>query len=924
MKQIFVFALIMYIAFSASAEAWQTAVNGRPTSDLDNALDVAVDSAMGNIFVAGYRQISANASQFFVVKFNSSGKTEWQETVTGSEDLGLRSGAVKVAVDSNGFVFVAGTVGNTDSGTDFVVMKIDGRTHSRKRVLWTRIFDGGFGDEDSVNAMTLTPDNGVVIAGSVSTPRDQKLYLTKLTTDGKDAWLSPQIVTGTAFNGLNTATAVAALSDGDIAVTGWLTNAGSNQDLVVARFNGTTGEPRWFLTLNDPSFNGADLGTALAIADNGDIVAGGITQHLFAGSNFSVFRFSGTGLLLWQAIINSGFFDAVRTLAVAPNGNIIAGGTLEPPSGPDQSKFFVVNLGSNGQERWRYERSGPSSFLEARDIDFDHNGNVIVTGQTQQSDQALTTFTVISFDIETGGVLWNIPIVGTAPFTNAGQALVSDPKTGAAVAVGMTQNSVTSFDLTVTSISNGNENWRRIISGPGERIDRDDAALAVAVDPRRDNIALAGYAQNTGAGLLGTPQEFRLVNLRRNGRVAWSYDFNDLVPHINNAALAVIVDSRGDFFVAGRTCSTFSSSCFTVVRVGRNGKEIWRKILPGLIPGRDEARAIIQDPEDGNLIVAGNVQMPSGTAFAVFKLDAKTGDVLWPTSVASLPLGRANALALTSRGSVAVAGSFQDSFAVLELDSGTGSILSRGMLTGSGEARSVAFDDDGGTIVAAGSLRFGVFTTMMAVAKFAGDGTAMWSKNLGVTASSAVSLSLHEVTGTIGVGGTLLTQDGNVFTVILLAPNGNEQWRTDNILGRVESISFAQNQVIAAGQFSAGNDNVFAVVAFGLDKTEEWRRTFSGTADFGLDSAYAIAFNEKRAALFAAGVITNNPTGPDMFAVGLDVNGSDLPGSPVARPSLASAKFLIPSFNHTSRHNYRTALSTATFLHRLLPTLPVP
>jgi uncharacterized delta-60 repeat protein len=883
MKQIFVFALITYIAFSASAEAWQTAVNGRPTSDLDDALDVAVDSATGNIFVAGNRQISANASQFFVAKFTSSGKTEWQETVSGSEDLGETSRAKKVAVDANGFVYIAGTVGNTDSGTDFVVMKIDGRTRSRKRVLWTRIFDGGFGDEDIVNAMTLTPDNGVVIAGSVS---DQKLYLTKLTTDGKDAWLSPQILTGTAFNGFNTAKAVAVLSDGDIAVTGSLTNAGSNQDFAVARFNGTTGEPRWRLTLNDPSFNGADLGEALAIADNGDIVAGGITQHLFAGSNFSVFRFSGTGILLWQAIINSGFFDAVRTLAVAPNGNIIAGGTLKPPSGPDESKFFVVNLGANGEERWRHESSGPSSFLEARDIDFDHNGNIIVTGQTQQSDQALTTFTVISFDLETGGVLWNIPIVGSAPFTNAGQALVSDPKTGAAIAVGMTQNSVTSFDLTITSISNGNENWRRIISGPGERIDRDDAALAVAVDPRRDNIALAGYAQNTGAGLLGTPQEFRLVNLRRNGRVAWSYDFDDSVPHINNAALAVIVDSRGDFFVAGRTCSTFSSSCFTVVRVGRNGKEIWRKILPGLIPGRDEARAIIQDPEDGNLIVAGNVQMPSGTAFAVFKLDAKTGAVLWPTSVASLPLGSANALALTSRGSVAVAGTLQGSFAVLELDRGTGSILSRGMLNGSGEAHSVTFDDDEGTIIAAGSQRFGVFTTMMAVAKFAGDGTAMWSKNLGVTASSAVSLSLHEVTGTIGVGGTLF---GNVFTVILLAPNGNEQWRTDNILGRVESISFTQNQVIAAGQFSAGNDNVFAVVAFGLDKTEEWRRTFSGTADFGLDSAFAIAFNENGAALFVSGVITDNPTGPDMFAVGLRVDGTDLPGSPVA-PESPSAR----------------------------------
>jgi len=890
MKQILVWAVGVHIAFSASAGAWQITVNGRPTSDLDSALDVAVDPATGSIFVAGRRQISATTSQFFVAKFTSAGKRDWQETVAGTEDLGLRAGAVKVAVDSNGFVFVAGTVGNTDSAADFVLMKIDGRTRSRKRVLWTRIFDGGFGHDDSVNAMTLTSDNGVAIAGSVSTAGGgQNFYLMKFTNDGKDAWLSPQILSGTASNNFNVASAVDALPDGDIAVTGWLTNVGTNQDFVVARFDGKTGEPQWFLTLNDPRVNGADAGTTLRVAANGDVVVGGITQQLFSFSNFSVFRFSGAGVLLWQAIIDSGFFDAVRTLAVAPNGDIIAGGTVEPSSGPNNSAFFVINLGADGRERWRFQSSGTSDFLEARDIDFDRNSDIIVTGQTQQSDQALTTFTVISLDIETGSVLWNTPIVGTAPFTNTGQALVADSKTGAAIAVGVTQNNITSFDLTITSISDGHENWRQIITGPGNRLDRDDAALAVAFDPRRNSIALAGYAQNAGSGLLGTPQEFRLVNIRKNGTVAWRYDFNDSLPHINNAALAVAVDLRGDFFVAGRTCSTSLSSCFTVVRVGRSGKEIWRKILAGLIGGRDEARAIIQDPEDGNLIVAGNVQTPSGTAFAVFKLDADTGAVLWPASVATLPLGRANALTLTSRGSVAVAGSVQGSFAVLELDTRTGSILSRGILFGSGEARSVASDDHEGTVLAGGS-QSGTFTTVMTVAKFTGDGTAVWSKNLGdEIGSPAVSVSVHEETGTIGVGGTLLGHEGTVFTVILLGPEGNEQWRTDNIPGGVESISFAEDRIVAAGQFHAGNDNVFAVIAFGLDKTEEWRRTFSGTADFGLDSAYAVVVNEKLAALFVSGVITDNPTGPDMFAVGLRVDGTDLPGSPVA-PESPSAR----------------------------------
>lgn len=881
-KLTLLWSLAILLTFTAFAEAWQTAVNGRPTSDTDTALAVTVDPTTGNIFVAGRTQNSSTTSQFFIAKFTSAGQKLWQEIFEGTADLGLRAGAVAAAVDSNGFVFVAGTVGNTDSAADFVIMKLDGRS-SRKHVLWKRVFDSGLGHDDVVNGMTLTPDNGMAIAGSVSTASGaQNFYLMKFTTDGQDAWPSPQIISGTQSNGLNVATALDALPNGDIAVTGWLANVVTNEDFVVGRFDAATGERIWLATINDARINGSDAGTALKVAPNGDIVAGGITQAPFAGGNFSVLRFSGMGDLLWRTDIDRGFFDAVRTVAIAPNGEIVAGGTLEPPSGPNNSIFFVVNLGADGRERWRYESPGTTGFLEARDIAFDVNGNPLIIGQTQQSDQALTTFTVISLAQRTGDVLWNVPIVGTAPFTNIGEALVADLKTGAAIAVGVTQNNRTSFDLTVTSITAGHENWRQTISGRGKRVDRDDAALAISIDPQRNSMALAGYAQNTGAGLLGTPQEFRVVKLRKNGSVAWKYDFTDSLPHIQNAALAVAVDVSGDFFVAGRTCNTSVSSCFTVVRVDGNGKEIWRNVLVGLAPGRDEARALIQDPDDGNVIVAGNIQTVAGTAFAVFKLDANSGASLWPKSMASLPLGRANALALTSRGTVAVAGSLQGSFAILEFDTHSGTIVSNGILAGVGEARSAVFDGYEGTVFAGGSQSLGPFGATMTVAKFGGDGSSLWQKNLGQTGSPAVAIALNPETGALAVGGTLL-KTGNYFAVMLLDSGGNEQWRKDDLLGAAESVVFAQDKVIAAGQLREDTGTAFAVISLALDRTEEWRRTFSGTADFGLDSAHALAVDEKKAAIFAAGVLTDNPTGPDMFSAGLRLDGSDLPGAPLAR-----------------------------------------
>jgi hypothetical protein len=131
--------------------------------------------------------------------------------------------------------------------------------------------------------------------------------------------------------------------------------------------------------------------------------------------------------------------------------------------------------------------------------------------------QALSTFTVVALNKDTGSMLWNVPIIGTAPYTNEERAVVSDPSTGAMIAVGVTQNDRTSFDMTVASITEGHEGWRRVITGPGKRVDRDDAGLAIAAYPRRNSIALAGYAQNTAAGLLGMPHEFRMVKIRNKG-----------------------------------------------------------------------------------------------------------------------------------------------------------------------------------------------------------------------------------------------------------------------------------------------------------------------------------------------------------------------------------------------------------------------
>jgi len=864
--------ILCVVAFShviamPQALAWDIAVNGRPTSDRDDAMAVAVDGQTGDVFVAGQRQATPSDTAFLVTKFSAAGIKQWQHAVRGTAGEG-GGNATELAVDSNGFVFVAGWVVKGGSSST-LLMKLDGRS-PQKQVVFSRWVDF-LGLSPNVLAIRLTNDGGVALAGSIPAANGlTNFYLMKFNSDGQDAWPMPQVIAGTAPAGFNSAPAVAILPSGDLAVVGSLANEGTQHDAVVARFNGSTGELRWLVPLNDRFANGDDFGSALSIAPNGDIVGAGSIFTRFGFRDFVVFRLSEAGTLLWLKIIDRGFSDAARTVVVGPDGNVVAGGRLEPSSGPDSSIFFVVGLrGIDGAEQWRYENSSLAAHLEARDIALDANGDPVVTGLGAAKD-ALSAFTVLALDRDAGTVLWSAPIIGNVPLVNEGHAIVADPTRNAVVAVGVTQNDRKSFDLTVSHLVNGREDWRQMITGRGKRVDRQDAALAIAVDARTGSLAIAGSTQNTGSGILGTPGDFTIAKVRKSGALAWKYDFVDRLPHLSNTALAVTTAPTGSIFGAGRTCDIALTSCFTVVAVSRTGKEMWRTIVPGTVPGRDEARAITVDPQDGNIMAAGTVHMSIGPTFAVVKLDSRTGSLIWS---APAIVGGANALVLTSRGTVAVAGHLSGTFAVVEFETMTGKPVSAGVRPGFGVASSIAFDAQKGTVVASGSAREGQTESVNAVAKFDAAGTLLWSTTVGNRFPAGAlqgGVAVHEDTGMIAVA-------GSAPAVTLLDSDGAQLWQTAAEAGSASAVSFAGSTVVAVGQVrNAEGRWVFTVAAFADAGTDLWRRTFPGTSSFGLDGAAAVAVDNGGGSIYATGIVTNDPTGADMFAVGLTFNGSDI------------------------------------------------
>jgi hypothetical protein len=164
----------------------------------------------------------------------------------------------------------------------------------------------------------------------------------------------------------------------------------------------------------------------------------------------------------------------------------------------------------------------------------------VITGVSEEA-HALSTFQVIKLDPAIGTVLWNLSSTGISPLYNEGHAVVMNPNTGAVAVTGFTQNK-RSLDLTVVSVTaDGTAAWRKVVSGVGSRLDRVDAALALAADPRGRCEVMGGYTQNTTVGLLGPVQDFTLVKVC-GGKLRWWRVLNDTDPHLGNAVLAVAFD----------------------------------------------------------------------------------------------------------------------------------------------------------------------------------------------------------------------------------------------------------------------------------------------------------------------------------------------------------------------------------------------
>lgn len=843
---------VLKVNGSSGAELWRQVVHGTAsnTQGSDGANAVAVDAA-GDVFAAGQITNAGTGADFIVVKFNEvSGGELWRQTINGTAN-GIDA-ANTVAVDAAGDVVAAGFLGNTNTGSDFTVVKFHGGSGSE---LWRQSITDTSAAFDAATAVVMDAGGNVFAVGVLASTSTGNNFAVVKFDGGSGAELWRQGIHGTA-SGIAEARAVAVDAAGDVVAAGALTNAGTLTDFTVAKFDGASGAEHWRKAINGLADSHEEARTVAVDAAGDVIAAGAVTNDL--GRDFAVVKFvGGSGAELWRRDdfdAGSSGSDSATAVALDMAGDVVAAGFLErtEPAG-----FTVLKLdGASGADRWRQIITGSGFFTNfANAVAVNAVGDVVAAGGigTAGSEH---DFTVVKFDGESGSQQWRQQLNGSSPHINSASAMAVDAG-GDVVAAGGLTNAGTDSDFTVLKLdgANGAERWRQVFNGTADGFDR---ANAVAVDAAGDVIA-AGMIGDTGAS-----GGFTVLKLgRHNGAERWRQVIHGPV-HLFEFVHAVGVDAAGDVVAAGLT--TYSGvepdlTNFAVVKLDKsNGAEHWRQVITGPLPGRgDAARAVAVDPS-GNVVAVGAIRtIGTSRGFTIVKLDSVSGAEHWRYVVTGTgafdSLNGASSVAVDAAGDVAAVGTIsntgtQADFIVLKVNGTSGIELWRRTLNGTANgvdrANAVTLDA-AGDVVAAGFLANTATGSDFTVVKFDGaSGAERWRQVVpspsGCCVGGAQTVTVDAAGDVVAAGWTTDADAApNFFTVIKFdGASGTERWRriiptpSGCCLSGVSAVD-AAGDVVAAGSVQDNDGSHYTVVKLrGSDGGDFGSNACKGAGSFGL------------------------------------------------------------------------------------------
>lgn len=585
------------VKYSPSGEeVWRSRYNS-PDGGPDYVAGMDLDE-LGNLYVTGWHN-KENTPDFWVtIKYDRVGDVVWIARYTATKVGNSRPRGI--ALGLNGEVYLTGYTPRSGTDLDFVTVKYSAQGIEQ----WVAMYDSAPFSADRALAMAVDNEGQVYVAAESDAGRTE-LLLNKYSPTGDLVWserYANSRNTGAAFKAIDVS------NSGNIYVAGLVGGeAYRTSDFIVLQYD-PDGHLNWFATYDSPG-NSQDVLKAMALDQDGNVYVTGNCYVVSDDGEVQVYgnatiKYSAAGEELWVEQYQRP--DGVNGItpvgiAVDRSGVYILGNTFADfdDYGGGHQDMTTLKYSHSGRLKWAAHYNGSKSHNEgARDVGVDGNGNVIVTGW---SDDPYRLIVTIKYNHD-GEQTWVATYGGGEGSFDRPEEMAVDFIGNIYINAYNSNYADGSFNMTIKYNSSGRLEWVRKFrypyAGTGTSY---DYPMSVAVDGLGGVYVTGGSRTPLEAGMVVT------VKYNSNGDEQW-IDAYSSATYIKDSPADLVTDGWGGVYVAANSGEYNWGTITTLkyIEAGRDGlpdKFSFSQNFPNPFNSSTTFRFILDEPANTTLRV---------------------------------------------------------------------------------------------------------------------------------------------------------------------------------------------------------------------------------------------------------------------------------------------------------------------------------
>jgi uncharacterized delta-60 repeat protein len=626
-------------------------------------INIGVQSAAlqsdGKVVVVG-NSYNGSDNDFAVARIKTNGNLDSSFGLKGVRvtDFGFYDQGNGVAIQSNGQIVVAGTVGedfgvaryNTNGSLD-LSFSTDGRQTT------------DFGFFEQANAVAIQNDGKIVVAGTVSAGFQSGMVdfaVARYNTNGSlDITFSGDGKQTTNFGFDDYGSAVVIQTDGKIVVAGTASESnaiGAHGNFALARYltnglldNTFSGDGKQTTDL----YKGDDAAAAIALQTDGKLVVGGLTTY-GTNQNFGLARyntngsldltFSGDGRLQ----TNFGFDDVANSVMIQADGKIVLAGEIFNDSDHD---FGLARYTSSGVPDVAFSGDGLVQGFFPTDVPLVYagaalqaDGKIVVVGHVQHkvsgsagnSDFAIARYNTngsLDSSFNTNGKLTKN--YGSNDFATS----VAIQLNGKIVVAGTSNKNfaVARFNANGSADSSFNGSGR-VITDFG----LSEFANAVVIQPDGKIVVAGGTTIDTFPSM----SNFAVARYNINGSLDSSFSGDGKLTTefgADDYVNALVIQKDGKILAVGSSQDSTLTTYFALARYNKNGtldptfSGDGKQVKNFLLGWQDDAKSVTLQG-DGKILVAGAARDETSSSFLIarYKTDGNLDSTFSADGIATV------------------------------------------------------------------------------------------------------------------------------------------------------------------------------------------------------------------------------------------------------------------------------------------------